>query len=494
MALQGGAPVTLAGQGAVPTWSPGQPAPAGYHVSPDGQSLISDATGQAVVSRPAINGNQTNANNPTSNTLVDKIFNDTPIGGTYNAISDAAHGDLGKAGGDFVQGQTYGTLPTGGNVVPQTETAIGKLPGTASDAGGQLVNGVGSVGAKLASGLGNVLSSAPDPSTDQIDSITNSALSSQQELDAIRRQAEANPTAAPQAGMVQLDQTNIDPLRQRQNVALDQLTAAANGTAPSAAEILAQDQINRAAAQAYGTAAAQQGGNSSGGTLRAALDAQQNLVGSALPQILANRAAEQATARQQLVQGIGNAQQQEGALATTNANLAQQTNLANQTSDINTRAQDINREQNLISGANSSQNTAEAAAKAALDAKVQEQANANAMKGAEINAGGAIVGNILRPTSVTSDERAKTNIRRADLVQLADNAPGYTFDYKDPRDGAGPRVGVMAQDVARSRLGKRLVTLTPDDELGLDIPNSVGAALAMSAQALREARAARTGR
>jgi hypothetical protein len=48
--------------------------------------------------------------------------------------------------------------------------------------------------------------------------------------------------------------------------------------------------------------------------------------------------------------------------------------------------------------------------------------------------------------------------------------------------------------LARARLGKRLVQLGPSNELELDIPNSVGAALAMSAQALREATAARRGR
>ncbi len=242
MALQGGAPPTIAGK-PVPTWSPGQPAPPGYTVSADGMSLV-DASGATVISRPALNGNEINATNPTSNTLVDKVFNDNPVGGTINAVSDAAHGDFQKAGGDFIQGQSYGSLPVGGNAIPTAETAIGKLPGAASAAGGQLVNGIGNT-------LGNALSGAPAVDTSKLGSIADTSLASQQELDAVRRQQEANPTAAPQAGLVQLDQTNIDPLRQRQGVALDQLTAAANGTAPSAAEILGKDAANRASAQAY---------------------------------------------------------------------------------------------------------------------------------------------------------------------------------------------------------------------------------------------------
>ncbi len=200
--------------------------------------------------------------------------------------------------------------------------------------------------------------------------------------------------------------------------------------------------------------------------------------------MMADRANEQATARQSLVTGIQGAQTEEGNLASTNATNAVNTNLANQTADVNTRNQDINREENLVSGANTATSNATTAQKAATDAQVQQQANADAMKGALISGGATVLGKVL------SDERAKTGIRRADLVQLADDAPGYTFEYRDQRNGPGERVGVMAQDVARSRLGKRLVQLD-GDELALDIPNSVGAALAMSAQALREARAAR---
>jgi hypothetical protein len=52
----------------------------------------------------------------------------------------------------------------------------------------------------------------------------------------------------------------------------------------------------------------------------------------------------------------------------------------------------------------------------------------------------------------------------------------------------------MAQDVQRSPLGASMVRLGPDGDLALDGANAVGAALAMSAQALREAEAARKGR
>jgi hypothetical protein len=409
----------------------------------------------------------------------DAITKDNPIAGQIRAGVDLAQGK--SPTDDLLNGFTAGAVGVGpdGKVIPgDVATDLGR---TAADAGLALPDV--SLG-----GLGGLLSGAPDPSVGGLDAISGTASSQQQELDQLRRQAEANPTAAPQAGLVQLDQTNIDPLRQRQGTALDQLQQAANGTLPSAAEIAAKDAANRASAQAYGNAAALQGGNSSGGTLRQALDAQTQIQGDLQTKLLADRAAEQATARQQLVQGIGAAQSNEGQLATSNANLAQQTGLANQTSAVNTRAQDINREQNLISGATADTSNATAAAKAALDAKVQEQANNNALKGAELGAAAGIIPKVL------SDRRSKTDIKRADLVNLADHAPGYTFEYKDPSDGPGKRVSVMAQDVAKSPLGASMVRLGGDGEMSLDGANAVGAALAMSAQALREAEAARKGR
>lgn len=399
-----------------------------------------------------------------------------------------------------VEGHQLGTKQTLGNAIENGVVQAGTLglagvkpdgsltPGVTGkpivDAAGNAASAAGDAIKNL---VGNLGTSAPDPSVTPLDTIAGTAQSQQQELDRIRQQAEANPTAAPQASLVQLDQTNIDPLRQRQGVALDQLQSAANGTLPSAAELAAKDAANRASAQAYGNAAALQGGSSSGGALRQALDAGTQAQGDVQTKLIADRAAEQATARQQLVQGIGAAQTQEGTLATSNANLAQGANLANQTADVNTKAQDINREQGLISGSNTSTANATAAAKAALDAKVQEQANANALKGAEISAGASII------PKLTSDRRAKADVRGADLVDLADSLPGYTFDYKDPGDGPGRRIGVMAQDALKSPAGAQMVQLD-GDKLTLDGPNAVGAALAMSAAALREAEAAKKKR
>jgi hypothetical protein len=451
----------------------GVPQLAPAQLNPDGSYTVTsgDHTGSVI----SYQQGEDPANPRTPPNFVKSVYQGT-VGtdqGTKQTLGNAVENGVVQAGTLGLAGvKPDGSLTPGVTGKPIVDAA-----GNAASAAGSAIKGL----------VGDLGGGAPDPSVGPLDTIAGTAQAQQAELDRLRQQAEANPTAAPQTGLVQLDQTNIDPLRQRQGVALDQLQQAASGALPSAAEIAARDAANRASAQAYGNAAALQGGNSSGGTLRQALDAQTQAQGDIQTKLLADRAAEQATARQQLVQGITGAQTTEGQLATSNANLAQGANLANQSADVNTRAQDISREQNLISGATADTSNATAAAKAALDAKVQEQANANALKGAEIGAGASVIPKLI------SDRRAKTDVKSTDLVDLAESLPGYTFDYKDPGDGPGRRVGVMAQDVARSPMGAQMVQLD-GDKLTLDGPNAVGAALAMSAAALREAEAAKKKR
>lgn len=62
-----------------------------------------------------------------------------------------------------------------------------------------------------------------------------------------------------------------------------------------------------------------------------------------------------------------------------------------------------------------------------------------------------------------SDERQKTNIKGA--REMIDNLKAYTYDYKDPTmPGAAPgrQLGVMAQDLEKSEVGKQAVMEGPD--------------------------------
>ena len=411
------------------------------------------------------------------------ITKNNPIAGFANGVVDVTQGNYGKAGADLLQGATGGYAPIPGQtgLVGPAQGIANGIPGAVDAAG----NAIAGAGTALVNGVGGVLSPA-QADTSGLNAVRERAFNTQDALTGRIQQLEANPTVAPQSDLVQLDQTQIDPLRARQGIALDQLQAAANGTVPSAAEILGRDQANRAAAQAYGNAAALQGGASSGGALRQALDAQTQIQGDANTQLMAARAKEMEAARGQLVSGIAGARAGESADATTNANLGQNRNLANTQAAIATHGQDVSQQGDLISGQNTALATGAAAEKARVDAETANAASANALKGAEIGGAAAAIPGIAK---IISDRRAKTDIHEADLVQLAEAAPGYTFEYKDAKNGPGQRVGVMAQDVARSRMGKNLVQMGDDGDLVLDGPNAIGAAVAMSAEALRKAEA-----
>lgn len=58
------------------------------------------------------------------------------------------------------------------------------------------------------------------------------------------------------------------------------------------------------------------------------------------------------------------------------------------------------------------------------------------------------------------DERVKTNIQpvsKEDLAEMKSHLKAYSFNYKSPIHGSGDYVGVMAQDLEKSKLGKALV-------------------------------------
>ena len=58
------------------------------------------------------------------------------------------------------------------------------------------------------------------------------------------------------------------------------------------------------------------------------------------------------------------------------------------------------------------------------------------------------------------DERLKTNIKpvtKEDLAEMKSHLKAYSFNYKSPIHGSGDYVGVMAQDLEKSKLGRTLV-------------------------------------
>ena len=81
-----------------------------------------------------------------------------------------------------------------------------------------------------------------------------------------------------------------------------------------------------------------------------------------------------------------------------------------------------------------------------------------------------------------SDERQKKNITPADKVieEFLSELNASSYDYKDPSmPGAAPgrQVGVMAQEMAASPMGREAVVNTPNG-MGIDVRKGLGAALA----------------
>ncbi len=90
----------------------------------------------------------------------------------------------------------------------------------------------------------------------------------------------------------------------------------------------------------------------------------------------------------------------------------------------------------------------------------------------------AYTGEALGAPKLPSDENLKKGI--APLDKLAEKLTPYKYEYKDQRFGAGPRVGVMAQNVEKGGpLGKAMVS-EMDGAKVIDMPKAVGTNMALS--------------
>lgn len=84
-----------------------------------------------------------------------------------------------------------------------------------------------------------------------------------------------------------------------------------------------------------------------------------------------------------------------------------------------------------------------------------------------------------------SDERLKTDIKpvsREDLQELKDSVRAYSYKYKDQSHGVGEFVGIMAQELEKTKLGKGLVEMV-DGKRVINIQKTVSLMLASLAGA-----------
>lgn len=85
--------------------------------------------------------------------------------------------------------------------------------------------------------------------------------------------------------------------------------------------------------------------------------------------------------------------------------------------------------------------------------------------------------------AIASDERLKEDISDAsgEVDDMLDRLVAKSYRYKDPKYGEGPRAGIMAQDMLKSKAGARVVRQHKDG-LALDLNAAISAALASSAR------------
>lgn len=105
-------------------------------------------------------------------------------------------------------------------------------------------------------------------------------------------------------------------------------------------------------------------------------------------------------------------------------------------------------------------------------------ANRNASLAGQLIGGGAGV--------LASDERVKENISEVskdEIKELKETIKAVKFNYKESAYGEGDFVGVMAQDLEKSKLGKTIVFEDKDGVKKIDTNKAISLLLAMIAEA-----------
>lgn len=125
---------------------------------------------------------------------------------------------------------------------------------------------------------------------------------------------------------------------------------------------------------------------------------------------------------------------------------------------------------------------------AQLTAAAKRYAADSAERAAIVGAIGAVLGAVASAPAVASDIRLKMNIKqgeepRSEIDDFLNNLSAYLFQYKDPGSPGqkeGEQLGVMAQDLMQSDIGKQMVHETP---MGLKVDYQSGLAAILAAQA-----------
>lgn len=261
----------------------------------------------------------------------------------------------------------------------------------------------------------------------------------------------------------QLDPTQQAQFRAGQMQQMQQLQGIASGQQQGAGELAAQRQVQNALAGQQAMARMGHGQNAALSARNAARNsAGIGLAGAGMGQQAAMQ--DQMGAQGLLTNAMGQGRGQDLGMAGQNANLSQQQN------QINNQMYQAMLQQ--MTGMSQAQMQAQ---NQAMGASLGQPG----LLGGLLSAGGTIGA----AAAMHSDERLKTDVEDADadIDDMLDKLHAKNYRYKNQKHGEGPRAGIMAQDLERSRAGSRLVRELPDGK-GVDVNAALSASLASVAR------------
>jgi len=301
-----------------------------------------------------------------------------------------------------------------------------------------------------------------------------------------------------QAGYTTLDGAAQNQSRQFQMDLANRLQGIASGQQKGAGELATERQVRQGIAAQMAAAASQRGGNAALAARGAARNAGA-LSTSGVGQAQQAALQDQSAANQALAGVAQGMRGQDIDLASQNAQLTQQTNLANMSAENQRIFQQAGLDQstslaNMQAKLTQMGMNDQAALSylsllfgrdaAELNAQLQREGLDAATQQNGLGWGDVLsVGGTLGAAALMSDRRLKKNIRsaRRDIDEMLDGLKPYDYSYKDEKHGKGPRAGIMAQDMERSKLGASIVRQLPEGK-ALDVNKAISAGLAAAAR------------
>ncbi|WP_394825027.1 tail fiber domain-containing protein [Pendulispora albinea] len=253
------------------------------------------------------------------------------------------------------------------------------------------------------------------------------------------------------------------------------------GTGPSVAQQQMLQGLTAAQQQQASIAASARGGGANLAAAQAAsANAAAGLQQNAVQQGALLRAQEQLAAMGQYGQLAGALRGGDYQAAQLQA--AQQEAAAGQQSEYERMQQQLYTMQHGLMQAGEEQNlTREAAERGwTLANRQQSHEETKTWLGTAASVAGSVLGALIK-----SDARAKKEIRTADaeIDDALSRMRPYSFQYKEGHGDAGPQIGILAQELERSRAGRRVVVHEPGSGLRmLSVPKATGFTLAAVAR------------